>query len=753
MILFRHILILLLFLLSGNFFAQEKAIDSLINEAKLDATSDNELVNQLSNWQKAFNLIKDNGSDYRLTEICTELGDLFFDSKIYDTAIEYYQYVLTSGVDTTRKSASLVNIYKRIGQSYALQGKPDSALIYYSSIVNEFEYPERVEIYRDIVDIYSINNNYKRSLDYNLLIEEQLIKHDASTEAFAKVYNNIAYNYHQLKYYHQAISYFDKALEVNKDLGNTESATILGNMGICFFNIGDKERSMASLQKAYERTNDLEQKAELAHMIAEVYVADQDHLRAINYYGLAEEHAKATSRSDLLQDIYAGYASVYNRTHDYDLAFEYFRNYSILRDSLKFEEELNRKRLIDNQKFIERAEKENNLLKAQQDFQKLQIQQLEIEAKNQTLQTEALRADSIRVANELALARQENELSTIAAEKNALEITKQKNQLAITNQQLEIARGNEEKARIESEKQQREKELAEEKLNLQERDAQLRSEKEENEKKAAELERGRIQQRNTLIITLLLALLAIFAGWAYRSKRKDNEKLSRANEVISMAKNSLEEAENKIRTLLKQQVSGAVAEALITDNSNVTDEQQFVAIMFLDIRDFTVFCEGKKPSEIIAYQNSVFGFMINIIEKYNGVVNQLMGDGFMATFGAPVSAGNDCQNAYQAAKEILSELDHQVESGSIIPTKIGIGLHAGFVVTGNVGNEERKQFSITGNTVILAARLEQLNKQFGSSLVYSKELYDQLEEKDKMDAAFKEVMVKGRSKPIEVAAV
>ena len=106
MILFRHILILLLFLLSGNFFAQEKAIDSLINEAKLDATSDNELVNQLSNWQKAFNLIKDNGSDYRLTEICTELGDLFFDSKIYDTAIEYYQYVLTSGVDTTRKSAS-----------------------------------------------------------------------------------------------------------------------------------------------------------------------------------------------------------------------------------------------------------------------------------------------------------------------------------------------------------------------------------------------------------------------------------------------------------------------------------------------------------------------------------------------------------------------------------------------------------------------------------------------------------------------
>ena len=175
--------------------------------------------------------------------------------------------------------------------------------------------------------------------------------------------------------------------------------------------------------------------------------------------------------------------------------------------------------------------------------------------------------------------------------------------------------------------------------------------------------------------------------------------------------------------------------------------------MFIDIRDFTVYCEGKKPAQIIEFQNSIFGFMIDIIEKHFGVVNQLLGDGFMATFGAPISRGNDCLNAFKAAHEILDTLKHKVESGDVIPTKIGIGLHAGNVVTGNVGNDERRQYSITGNTVILAARLEQLNKQYQSSLIYSKEVYESLPKEFQDAVSFESVMVKGRKKPIDIAVV
>lgn len=735
-----------------NLICQSYEIDSLLRLADR-STESNTYIDQLSALQKALNLAKEGDFDSRYPEICSRLGDLFYENRIYDSAIDYYKNAFEYDDSVTNESNSLTNIYRRIGQSYAQLNEPDSALIYYEQIFDEFEFPEQLELYREMVEIYRLNGDHDKSLKYNLRIEKELENNSAPIESFAKIYNNLGYNYHHLKDYKKAIFYFGRALNINSNITELEKATVLSNLGICHFNIGNNERSIILLQRAYDASKQEDQKAEIAHLMAEVFVAEKDYLRAIKNYEFAEVHANEANSVGVLTEVYAGLSSVYNRTHEYDLAFEYFKNYSRLRDSLKFEEELNKKRLIDNQKFIERAEKENSLLKAQQDFQKLQIQQLEIEGRNQTLQTEALRSDSIRVSNELAIARQKNELASIAEEKNALEIARQKNLLELSNQKLEIARSNEEKARIESEKKQREIELAQEKINLQQRDAQLLSEKEANEKKQVEIERGRVQQRNTLIITLLLGLLALFAGWSFRSKLKDNKRLSLANDTINRANNRLEEAEVKIRKLLKQQVSGAVADTLLTKGSMVSDEPQFAAIMFLDIRDFTVFCEGKKPSEIIDYQNKVFGFMINIIERYNGVVNQLMGDGFMATFGAPVSSGNDCQNAYLAAKEIISVLKIKVSSNEIIPTKVGIGLHAGNVVTGNVGNEERKQFSITGNTVILAARLEQLNKTYGSSIVYSRELYEQLDPKNQDAGAFESVVVKGRSKPIEVAHI
>jgi adenylate cyclase len=120
--------------------------------------------------------------------------------------------------------------------------------------------------------------------------------------------------------------------------------------------------------------------------------------------------------------------------------------------------------------------------------------------------------------------------------------------------------------------------------------------------------------------------------------------------------------------------------------------------MFMDIRNFTALVEHRTPEEIVALQNEVFGTAVEVINRHHGVINQFLGDGFMATFGAPLSAGNDCANALAAARELVAR----------IRVRIGIGLHAGDAVTGNVGSAERKQYSVTGNVVILASRIEQL---------------------------------------------
>lgn len=276
--------------------------------------------------------------------------------------------------------------------------------------------------------------------------------------------------------------------------------------------------------------------------------------------------------------------------------------------------------------------------------------------------------------------------------------------------------------------------------------------KEREETNKAELKRQVLVKQSMgggLLLSLgILSMLYLL----YRNKKREHQKLGVAYQDLEVAQNNLQSAEQRIKTLLHQQVSKAVANELLATNGVQKVERRFVCVMFLDIRNFTPFVEKLTPEEIINYQNDVFGFMMEKITERKGIVNQIMGDGFMATFGAPISAGNDCMEAYLAAREIMEMVSQKSKNGEIPPTKVGIGLHAGYVVTGNVGTKTRKQFSVTGNAVITAARLEQLNKKYGSTMVISKDVYDHLPQKIKIPLEFNEVKVKGRSQPVEVAA-
>jgi adenylate cyclase len=145
--------------------------------------------------------------------------------------------------------------------------------------------------------------------------------------------------------------------------------------------------------------------------------------------------------------------------------------------------------------------------------------------------------------------------------------------------------------------------------------------------------------------------------------------------------------------------------------------------------------------------------MIDSVYKHNGIINQFLGDGFMATFGAPVSKGNDSEHAYQAAVEIINSVNEKSKRGEIYETTVGIGLHTGKVVVGNVGTSLRKQYSITGNAVIIAARIEQLNKEYGSQLLVSGEVLQHVEKNSPKPESLGEVQLKGREKPVKLYKV
>lgn len=233
----------------------------------------------------------------------------------------------------------------------------------------------------------------------------------------------------------------------------------------------------------------------------------------------------------------------------------------------------------------------------------------------------------------------------------------------------------------------------------------------------------------TLAKSIMLLLSGVVAGLVALQLRRR----------ISRVFRTMRERE-RLLSAFGQQVSPAVAEEILRQGPDLPGRRSYVCVMFMDIRDFTRQVEHLPPEEIVAFQNRVFGLAAEVVNRHHGMINQFLGDGFMATFGAPVSAGNDCANALAAARELVSRID----------TRIGIGLHAGDAVTGNIGSAERKQYSITGNVVILAARLEQLNKEYGSQILASREVLQQGGDAGQDAVSLGPVQVKGREEPIEV---
>jgi len=152
----------------------------------------------------------------------------------------------------------------------------------------------------------------------------------------------------------------------------------------------------------------------------------------------------------------------------------------------------------------------------------------------------------------------------------------------------------------------------------------------------------------------------------------------------------------------------------------------------------------------VDYLNSLFSFMIDSVNKHDGIVNKFLGDGFMAVFGAPISDTRDCRNAVAASLEIVEKIEAMSTSGEIAPTRIRIGLHAGEAVTGNVGSSARKEYTIIGDVVNLVSRLEQLNKQFGSRVLISETVAVRLDGLADGATPHDAIQVKGCEQPVRV---
>jgi adenylate cyclase len=214
---------------------------------------------------------------------------------------------------------------------------------------------------------------------------------------------------------------------------------------------------------------------------------------------------------------------------------------------------------------------------------------------------------------------------------------------------------------------------------------------------------------------------------------------------------------DRVRDLLGKVVSHEVAEELMKKGVVLGGEEREVTILFSDIRNFTPLSERMAPSEVLGILNAYLTRMSDIVERNGGVVDKYVGDAVMAIFGAPLVHEDDADRALHTAIEMvqaLDELNREFRAQGRPELRIGVGVNTAVVVAGNMGSQRRLNYSVIGDGVNVAARLESLTKdqQYTAKIIVSDATLKKA--KDRFETRFLgDVAVKGKSETTAIYAL
>jgi adenylate cyclase len=245
-----------------------------------------------------------------------------------------------------------------------------------------------------------------------------------------------------------------------------------------------------------------------------------------------------------------------------------------------------------------------------------------------------------------------------------------------------------------------------------------------------------------------------------RGNLRQRAPIERPDEIGFLARSfnvmvaGLQEKEH-IKDTFGRFVSHDVAEAVLNNRVPLTGERLEVSILFQDIRGFSVLSESLDPARLLRVLNQFFTEVVAAVEAEGGMVKQFTGDGVMALFGAPRPCPDHAQRAVRAALGLVARLallNTQLRAQGLPPLRIGVGIHAGEVVAGLIGPDQRVEYGVVGDAVNLASRVEELTKDFGATILISKEIAARLGSEFVLGRSAM-LPVKGKAQPVEVIEV
>lgn len=237
----------------------------------------------------------------------------------------------------------------------------------------------------------------------------------------------------------------------------------------------------------------------------------------------------------------------------------------------------------------------------------------------------------------------------------------------------------------------------------------------------------------------------------YSEKVFDSIKILSNQMVMAIENSKLSD----LRYAFSRYVSHQLVDGILSnpDKLKLGGERRKVSIIFADIRDFTSMAESMKPEDVVDLLNTYLSALTEIVFKYEGTLDKYMGDCVMAVFGVPISHYNDTERAVVSAVEMqqyVNDINIERERDGLKKVEIGVGINTGYVISGNMGSVDRMDYTVIGDGVNIASRLEGIANR--GQILVTKDVYEEV--RYLVNAHFLEsVTVKGKEKPIDVYEV
>lgn len=232
---------------------------------------------------------------------------------------------------------------------------------------------------------------------------------------------------------------------------------------------------------------------------------------------------------------------------------------------------------------------------------------------------------------------------------------------------------------------------------------------------------------------------------------QQKDELGQLSDSFNEMVQGLEEKE-KMRNVMNKVVSKEIAEEMLNSGISLGGEEREVTVLFSDIRSFTSLSESLKPDDLVRQLNEYLTSMSREVDKNKGVIDKYIGDAIMALWGAPIAHDDDPDNAVYCGLAMLRALDQlntERQTRNEPPLRIGVGINTGLVVAGNTGSDERLNYTVLGDEVNLASRVESLTKQYGVQLIVTEKTLQKLRG-DFVTRELDKVTVKGKKEPIAI---